>query len=264
MTGSKAGVSRVAISLRRDEREACAGGKGFRNLWTVEPAGLPTHLALTISTLLRLFGADKAIRRYICGYSSPSGLRHAAQECRATASALLGSPHHARSAAGHEPRRGSVQAIHPVGTHALRHVSDGTPVGSAIGIRQRVPFPRRGRCASTPGLHDRTPSGSSSSDALNGSSELSSPRGVRTFLGLRLRPRRSGALPDGSANHPQAARLAPAKWPSRSAEMSVRPAPEGRTFGVRKRLDPNRGTDPLSVHSPNRRNGLLSGSVLCS
>jgi hypothetical protein len=59
---------------------------------------------------------------------------------------------------------------------------------------------------------------------------------MRTFLSLRLRPQRSEALPDGSANHPRAARMVPAKWPSRSVEMSERLAPEGRSFGIRQRL----------------------------
>jgi hypothetical protein len=43
--GSEAGVSRVAISLRRDERKACAGTKDFRNSCTAQSAGLPAHLA---------------------------------------------------------------------------------------------------------------------------------------------------------------------------------------------------------------------------
>ena len=33
---------------------------------------------------------------------------------------------------------GSVQAINPLAAHLLRHASDGTPVGSAIGIRERM------------------------------------------------------------------------------------------------------------------------------
>jgi hypothetical protein len=40
----------------------------------------------------------------------------------------------------------------------------------------------------------------------------------------------------GSANHPQAARLAPAEWPSRSADMSKRLAQKGKVFGNRERL----------------------------
>jgi hypothetical protein len=146
-------------------------------------------------TLLRLLGAVASIGMFLCGRSSPRGLCHAAQECRATASALLGTPHHTRSPSDHEPPRGSVQAVNPVAARRLHRAPDGTPMGSSIGIRQGSPFPRRGRCATTPGLHDRTPSGSSRSHGLDGSSEPSSPRGVHTFLGLRLRPRRSGALP---------------------------------------------------------------------
>ena len=118
----------------------------------------PLILRSKMATLLRLLDADEPIRRFPCERSSPRGLCHAAQKCRATASALLGAPHHPRSSFDHETHRGSVQAINPVAARLLRHASDGTPVGSAIGIEQRTPFPRRGRCASTPGLHDGTAS----------------------------------------------------------------------------------------------------------
>ncbi len=66
-----------------------------------------------------------------------------------------------------------------------------------------------------------------------------------TFLKAKSIPRSASVFlfgPDAAVpyrratNHPQAARLAPAKWPSRSAEMSKRLALAGRVFGIRERL----------------------------
>ena len=94
--------------------------------------------------------------------------------------------------------------------YPLRHASDGTPVGSAIGIEQRTLFPRRGRCASTPGLHGGTPSGSRGSSGLDGSIGITSLTGALAYLGLRLRPRRSGALPGGQA----------ARWRQQSGHLA--------------------------------------------
>jgi hypothetical protein len=42
-TRSRAGGGRVAISLRRDERKACAGREDFRSLGALQPAGLLAH-----------------------------------------------------------------------------------------------------------------------------------------------------------------------------------------------------------------------------
>jgi hypothetical protein len=42
----------------------------------------------------------------------------------------------------------------------LRITPDPRSITNPIRIRECAPFPRRDRCASTPGLHDRTPSGS--------------------------------------------------------------------------------------------------------
>ncbi len=104
-----------------------------------------------------------------------------------------------------EPRRDSVQAIPPVAVRHLHHASDGTPVGSATGIRQRMLFPRRDRCASTPGLHDRTPSGSWGTCGLDGSIGTKRPRDIAPFSAFVFGPEAAGPYHE-SAQHREAAR----------------------------------------------------------
>jgi hypothetical protein len=87
--GGEGGASRVAILLRRDEREACAGRKSFRSSGTVEHSRLPAPLAeregcfaapcrveLNVWKVLPL----KLSRRFACR-RKPSAHRYSRDRC---------------------------------------------------------------------------------------------------------------------------------------------------------------------------------------